>query len=342
MSLTLDGDSADAGLARRGFLPRLMVFCAAIALVALGLWLVDRAFAPALPAAPLRSPFGIGMREAAPAYGGLSGQLMVWQSQFFRELTQAAKTALSDGGAAWALISGSLLYGLVHAAGPGHGKAVISAYIVADNHALKRGIGLSIAAALVQAVCAIMLVGTAALLLKATARQVDSATRLIEMVAFGAIALAGIVVLWRKAGQLVRLGQAGAAASACAPDCGHTHLPGPAELARARSFSELALVALAAGIRPCTGAIVVLTFCAAQGLFMVGVASVLAMAAGVALATSTLAALAVLFKSAALKLAGGRGVSGERALIGLECLAAAFVAALGLMLMLGVVAMPSG
>ncbi|MGL4727218.1 MAG: nickel/cobalt transporter [Bosea sp. (in: a-proteobacteria)] len=341
MSLTLEGSNVEPVLARRASMLRLAVFLGSIAMVALALWLIDRALAPALPPPPQRSPFGVGVREAAPAYGGMFGQLMVWQSQFFRELTQAAKTALSDGRAAWALISGSFLYGLVHAAGPGHGKAVISAYIVADNHALKRGIGLSIAAALVQAFSAIMLVGIAALVLKATARQVDSATRAIEMAAFGAIALAGIVVLWRKAGQLARLGQGGHA-EVCAPDCGHTHLPGPAELSRARSFSEMAMVALAAGIRPCTGAIVVLTFCAAQGLFMVGVASVFAMAGGVALATSALAALAVLFKGVALKLAGGRGLSGERVLIGLECLAAAFVAALGLMLMLGVVAAPTG
>jgi ABC-type nickel/cobalt efflux system permease component RcnA len=342
MSLTLGGD----GQAVRGsFLPRLIIFIGALALVALTLALLDRAFAPAVQA-PTRSPFGVGMREAVPAYAGPGGWLMAalmdWQSQFFKGLTRAAKSALADGAAAWALISGSFLYGVVHAAGPGHGKAVISAYIVADNHALKRGIGLSVAAALVQAISAIILVGIAALIIRATARQVDSATRLIEIAAFAAIALAGVVLLWRKAGALVRLWRGQSAAAPCAEDCGHTHLPGPAELAKARSLTEMALVALAAGIRPCTGAIVVLTFCASQGLFMVGVASTLAMAAGVALATSALAAVAVLFKGVALRMAGGRGLAGEKALLMLECLAAAFVAALGLLLLTGLLTAPPG
>jgi ABC-type nickel/cobalt efflux system permease component RcnA len=342
MSLTLEGGGQNA---RGSFLPRLMIFIGALALVALVLALLDRAFAPVVQA-PVRSPFGVGMREAVPVYTGPGGWLMAalmdWQSQFFRGLTRAARTALSDGAAAWALISGSFLYGVVHAAGPGHGKAVISAYIVADNHALKRGIGLSIAAALVQALSAILLVGVAALLIRATARQVDGATTVIEIAAFAAIALAGVVLLWRKAGALVRLWQGQVTAVSCEADCGHTHLPGPAELAKARSLTEMALVALAAGIRPCTGAIVVLTFCASQGLFAVGVASTLAMAAGVALATSALAAVAVLFKGVALKLAGGRGLAGEKALLMLECLAAAFVAALGLALLTGLLVTQGG
>jgi ABC-type nickel/cobalt efflux system permease component RcnA len=342
MSLTVDGEGRGAGVASQ---PRLMVFIGALALAALTLALLDRAFAPDIPA-PTRSPFGVGMREAVPVYTGPGGWLMAalmdWQSQFFKGLTRAAKSALADGAAAWALISGSFLYGVVHAAGPGHGKAVISAYIVADNHALRRGVALSVAAALVQAASAIILVGVAALLIRATARQVDSATKWIEIAAFAGIALAGFVLLWRKAGALARLWRGQIGAASCKADCGHTHLPGPGELAKARSLTETALVALAAGIRPCTGAIVVLTFCASQGLFMVGVASTLAMAAGVALATSALAAVAVLFKGVALRLAGGRGLAGEKALLMLECLAAAFVAALGLLLLTGLLTAPPG
>ncbi len=341
MSLTLEGSGEAAAAGRPGLGLRALIALGALALAVAALVLLDHLLAPANPVPPPRSPFGVGVRETAPAWGGVFSQLMVWQSQFFRGLTQAARSALAEPAAAWALISGSFFYGLVHAAGPGHGKAVISAYIVADAHALRRGLALSVAAALVQALSAILLVGIAALILKATARQVDSATRAIEMLAFAAIALAGLVVLWRKAGQLARLGQGGAPA-ACADGCDHLRLPDPAQASRTGSLAERAMVALAAGIRPCTGAIVVLTFCAVNGLFLVGVASALAMAAGVAVATSALAALAVGFKALALRLAGGRGLGGTRALLALECLAAALVAALGITLVAGLVALPPG
>jgi ABC-type nickel/cobalt efflux system permease component RcnA len=97
----------------------------------------------------------------------------------------------------------------------------------------------------------------------------------------------------------------------------------------------MAGVVLAAGIRPCAGALVVLVFALSQGLFAAGIAATLAMALGTALTTGALAALAVFFKEAALKVAGGRGAGGALLAAGLELLAAAFILALGLALLAG-------
>ena len=92
---------------------------------------------------------------------------------------------------------------------------------------------------------------------------------------------------------------------------------------------------LAAGLRPCAGAIVVLVFALSQGLLAAGVAATFAMALGTALTTGAIAALAVLAKGAALRLAGGRGQAGAVALAGIELLAAAFVGVLGASLLIG-------
>ena len=56
----------------------------------------------------------------------------------------------------------SFLYGIFHAAGPGHGKAVISSYMVANEETWRRGVVLSFASALLQALVAVVLVGIAA------------------------------------------------------------------------------------------------------------------------------------------------------------------------------------
>jgi nickel/cobalt exporter len=321
-------------------LRRLALGLAAVALVAAALALLMWLLAPAgpPPRPPARNPFGMGVREAAPAASGLGAYVLALQASFFRSL-QAGVAALKDGGAAfWPLMTIGFAYGVFHAAGPGHGKAVIAAYLVASERALVKGVLLSLAAALLQALVAIGIVGGAAAILRATAATMTGVTSAIETASFAAVAALGLMLTWRKAGKL--LGVAGLAhgpgtAPAAAPDCDHVHLPAPAEIDRITRLREMAGVVIAAGTRPCAGAIVVLVFALSQGLFPAGVAATFAMALGTALTTGAIAALAVFAKSLALRLAGGRGAHGAVALAGLELLAAAFVLVLGASLLLG-------
>ena len=81
----------------------------------------------------------------------------------------------------------SFLYGIFHAAGPGHGKAVISSYLVANDETWRRGIVLSFASAMLQAAAAVAIVGIAAVLLGATAQTMGSAVRVIEIVSYALI-----------------------------------------------------------------------------------------------------------------------------------------------------------
>lgn len=321
---------------------RLLVVLLALAVVAgaLGLiaWLASLYFPP--PPPPPRNPFGTALpREALPATTGLGAVILAWQSSFYRELTATLKGIAQSPAALPGLLGLAFAYGVFHAAGPGHGKAVISGYIVADNRSLKRGVTLSFAAAIVQALVAIGLVGALTLALNATAKTMASATWAIEQGSFALVALVGLYVLWRKAGRLVALG-GGAAHDAAS--CDHAHLPGAEAVSRLRSVREMAGVVLAAGLRPCAGALIILVFANAQGLLWAGVAATFAMALGTALTTGALAALAVFFKFAALRLAGGGSLKGARIIAGLEVLAAAFVAVLGAALFLGLWAAGQG
>ena len=323
-------------------LSRIGVAVLALALVAgaLGLiaWLLSLYFPP--PPPPPRNPFGTALpREALPATSGLGAVILAWQSSFYRELTATLKAIAQSPAALPALLGLAFGYGVFHAAGPGHGKAVISGYIVADNRSLRRGLGLSFAAALVQALVAIGLVGTLTLALNATAKTMAATTSVIELGSFALVALVGLYVLWRKAGSFVALG-GGAAHDAAS--CDHVHMPGPDEISRLRSFREMAGVVLAAGLRPCAGALIILVFANAQGLFWAGIAATFAMALGTALTTGALAALAVFFKFAALRFAGGGSLRGVRIIAGLEVLAAAFVAVLGAALFFGLWAAGQG
>ncbi len=340
MSVTVQA-VAPAASQRSVFLVRLALALGAVAAVTGGLTLLAWFLAPAAPLPPARNPFGVGVREAAPVAGGLGGYILAVQGQFYRSL-QAAVAALKDNGAAiWSLVGIGFAYGVFHAAGPGHGKAVIAAYLVSSERALAKGLGMSLAAALVQALVAVAVVGTVAATLRATAATMSQVTNAVEITSFAAIAALGVVLVWRKSGKFLSAtarghghGHGHSHDHACGDACGHAHLP-LAEAGRARRWQDMAGVVFAAGIRPCAGAIVVLVFALSQGLFAAGVAATFAMALGTALTTGLIAALAVFAKSLALRLARGRGAHGARLIAGVELLAAAFVLILGASLLAG-------
>src|SRR6478672_5226570 len=144
-------------------------------------------------------PFGAPRAQApAPPMGGVLGWIFAKQAEFYRQFSSLIRAAKADGSAAWSLFGLSFLYGIFHAAGPGHGKAVISSYIVANDETWVRGVVLSFASALLQALVAVMVVGIAAALLSATATTMGRAVNVIEIVSYSLIILIGMRLLWVK------------------------------------------------------------------------------------------------------------------------------------------------
>lgn len=344
--MSVSGEAPTAGApdrrARMGLAGRtLLLAVLALAIVVAAGALVSLAIGPVAAPPPPRNPFGVGLREGGGPATGIAGWILAVQADFYRRLTAAVRASTEGTGGAMLLIGLSFLYGLFHAAGPGHGKAVISAWIVANERALGRGILLAFAAALVQAVVAIALVGTLSIALRVTAITMTRVTSAVETASFAAVVLVGAALLWMKARRLAGAiwpalagpGHAHAPGEPCGPDCGHIHMP-PPDLARAPWHSAVGAV-LAAGLRPCTGAIIVLVFALSQGVFATGVAATFGMAMGTALLTGGLAALSVFFKQAALRLAQTRDVTGGLAGPTLETLAAAAVLAFGVVLLSG-------
>jgi nickel/cobalt exporter len=232
---------------------RLGLAAAAVALVAGVVALVVWALASPAPP-PVKAPFGLGMREAAPAPGGIGGLILSLQAGFYRGLQGAVLALKASGAAVWTLLGLGFAYGVFHAAGPGHGKAVIAAYLVANERALLKGFALSLARAAVQALVAIAIVGAASVAMQATAASVNR-TVAARMASFLAVLVVGAVLTWRKAGHV--LGVAALArdplAGPQAAACDHVHLPPPEAIDRLTRWREVAGIVLAAGIRPCSG-----------------------------------------------------------------------------------------
>jgi ABC-type nickel/cobalt efflux system permease component RcnA len=136
--------------------------------------------------------------QPQPELGGIVGWLLAKQAEFYRSLSGLIRAAKVDGTAVWGLLGVSFLYGVFHAAGPGHGKAVISSYLLANEETWRRGVALSFASALLQAVVAVVLVGVAAFALNATAKSMNDAVHVIEIVSYALIALLGARLTWVK------------------------------------------------------------------------------------------------------------------------------------------------
>lgn len=305
-------------------------------------------------AQPQRGPFGLGERPTAPP-SGFVGWMLAKQAEFHRALVAALSQARSGGGA-WTLISAGFLYGIFHAAGPGHGKAVVSSYVFANEQALRRGILISFAAALIQALIAVFVVFFALSILETTARRIDGLVRSIEIVSFAIIAAFGFFLTIRKAKAFFRVIQ-GPAAPAGAPECddcgrfrlayrpgggaapalpacGHVIIPQATEISGKRSLLELASIAFAAGSRPCTGAILILVLAWSASIFPIGIAATFAMALGTAIATSGFALAAGGAKSMASRVAD-RSERLRPVVAGIELVAAFVVLLLGVLLLLG-------
>ncbi len=309
------------------------------------------------PALAQRHPFAVGGAEggaAGNAIGGFAGLILAWQSRFHAELQAAARALSANPSALATLISASFAYGVFHAAGPGHGKAVLASYMFANETALKRGLVLVGLAAMLQGLVAVALVGGAALLFEATAGQMTDATRLIEVASYAAIAALGARLTWVK-GRAFFSGLRATPATlaspsgrfACeaiddpahvhGPGCGHFHAPDPVALAdRGFRWGDALATVVAAGLRPCSGAILVLVFTLSQGDFRAGVMAVAAMAAGTALTTGAIAAFALYARNTALRLTGPETRRARLLALGAEFAAAIVVLLLGGGLLVGV------
>lgn len=316
-----------------------------------------------------RRPFEVAGSEGGGAACGIVGWILAEQARLVHLMTGWLKSLRDDGSAMWGLAGLGFLYGVVHAAGPGHGKALIASYMLANEHALRRGVVLAFFAALLQALVAITLVGVAALLFRATASEMNNAAFYIEMASYGAISAVGAWLVWTKGRALVAALQlngldrtafvGGALYSrlpwrpalaigpalrfrAEAPDqkvpsddrCSHIHAPDPAMLGGEFSWRGAVSTIFAAGLRPCSGAVLILVFALAQGFFLAGIAATLAMALGTALTTGALAALAVLAKSVALRFARRKSSLAGLIARSFELAAALVVLAFGLTLLM--------
>jgi len=286
-------------------------------------------------------PSAFAPPQAAPFQApGPLGRVFAWvfdkQQSLQRTLAVSVRSLKSDPlGGAITLALLSFVYGVLHAVGPGHGKTIISSYVVANEETLRRGVIISFIAAGLQALSAVVLVGVLLIALGASGLQVNAWSNQLESISYAMIALVGLYLLAGQLRGVWRRWQQHAPVTVVADrdthglsdrhhhhvhhdhyhhshkgHDHHDHAPGEAcdhmvdvrQLAGPFSWRKVMAVVFSVGIRPCTGAILVLVFALTQGLFLAGVAATFAMALGTAITVAALATLALGSRELALKL----------------------------------------
>jgi nickel/cobalt transporter (NicO) family protein len=238
----------------------------------------------------------------------------------------AAVRAIRAGqpGALAALLLMTFGYGVLHAAGPGHGKMLIGGYAVAKRVRPMPVIAIALAASLAQAGVAILLVYTTLAALDWTREAVlGLSDDVFAPVSYGLVGLVGIWMILRSLrhmgaapARLMPIQGHGATTSPMqntVPDlvrpishthgtgdghvhdahCGHAHGPSLEQIADVTTWRQAGLLIAGVAMRPCSGALFLLILTWRLGIGSAGIAGVVAMGLGTALVTVGVAMLAI-------------------------------------------------
>lgn len=247
------------------------------------------------------------------AWSQVMVQSIVWQRDVNQQMSGLLKAvAANPTRAGGSLLLFSFIYGVLHALGPGHGKIVITtagdaSFEAEVEHRADAGLVLITGAGGDRS-------GRCGADGTATARP---ATAYEQFMAGERQLCAG----WRVGGFTVLAGVKKLRTLLRRPTftaftphhvhdercgCGHQHVPNPEQLQSGDDWRARLMIILSMGMRPCSGAIMVLLFSKVVGVFGWGMASALAMAAGTSLTITSLALLVHSFRRLAVKLSGNR------------------------------------
>ena len=243
-------------------------------------------------------------------------------------------------------------YGIFHAFGPGHGKFIIVSYFLGREARVARGVVMALQVAIVHVIAAILIVWLADIVLKAGFGIGLSEVPGVRAASFLIIVGIGLYMLYqaaRTSGSTVSgvtvgdghdHGREDSHSHGAGPggDHGHDHGPGDG------GNLEGGLLALAAGMVPCPGAVLIMLYAVANDMIYPGFMLVGAMSLGIGLSICVVGVGAILARQAATRFMERSGSSRGVAVLHttLNYAGATFVTLVGLVSFIAFLDVPLG
>ncbi|WP_235801293.1 nickel/cobalt transporter [Vibrio orientalis] len=162
-----------------------------------------------------------------------------------------------------AFIASSFIYGVFHAFGAGHGKVLITSYLLTNQGTIPKAIGICFVTSMIQTFVAIVTVEIMLAIFASSMRDIHSAIETTITLSYVFVIGVGAYIMYQA-----------------------SRLP----LVQERSVYG---IMAAVGMRPCTGAVMVIMLANMIGLRGIGIISAIVMAGGTAFTTSVITCLAV-------------------------------------------------
>ncbi len=234
-----------------------------------------------------------------------------------RANTQVAQhmNAIDSGRSLGAFFVGlaiAFVYGVLHAFGPGHGKFIVVSYFLGRDVRIARGIVMAIQVAVVHVIAAIAIVWFADVTLRAGFGIGLAEVPGVRAASFLIIAAIGLYMLYQAfRAALGYIDASGVGHSHAHEEHAHSHGHSHGHAGEA-SKVESGLVAVAAGMVPCPGAVLIMLYAVANDMIYPGFLLVVAMSLGIGLTICSLGLGAIIARQTTLRLFGsdGSGTSG--------------------------------
>ncbi|MCP4118458.1 MAG: hypothetical protein GY737_24285 [Desulfobacteraceae bacterium] len=258
--------------------------------------------------------------EKRPAFSNpVIGRILMLQHTLKQKITRQVRQAKAEKSIKplFALVLLSFSYGVLHAAGPGHGKAVATSYLFSRGRQLGNGLLLGNLIALFHALSAVVLVVVLREILDVSITgSLDKTTLLMQKISYALIAMMGTGLLvrnlinWRRRKQQQEEEQSQAA-----------------PLGR-----NILAMAFFTGMVPCPGVVLIMLF--TMSMDMMGLGMVLSLATALGMGVTISAVVTVVLKGKTLTLGSldQRPGLAETVELSFELAGALMVTLLGLLL----------
>ncbi|MBC2710306.1 MAG: hypothetical protein HGJ94_04700 [Desulfosarcina sp.] len=213
-------------------------------------------------------------------------KIILWQHQLKQKMSELIRVAQNDGSVKPLifLMGLALVYGAIHAAGPGHGKVVAMTYVLSHKASIMGGLLFGLCIAFFHGFSGVIgVLGLRYIIQRGVSESLATVTTVTQIISFGLITLLGLGLLFKNGYALF---------FAPAPE----NKTAPAKASR----KGLLPWAIAVGLVPCPAVVMVMLFCLSMDVMILGLLLAACISLGMAATISFVVTAVVMGKAGVL------------------------------------------